>query len=283
MNKLKKNAIIIVSNIVLSLILSIIFISTYNYNKHYQLVTENNKLKTEYNNLKTEVNDIEKSIKTLEYNDDEIYRTLLKTEPIPKNVRDVGIGGSEPINNNIDSLSYKLDYLKRKMVVQYESHKELYYLIRKYGDLLNSIPLIKPLKKTNIKTISSEFGYRVHPIYNKRTFHEGIDFVTDVGTNVYSTAFGTVETIKYRRTGYGNRIVINHGNGYKTVYAHLSKIYVKRGQQINRGDIIGESGNTGLTNGPHLHYEIVKDNIKVNPKAYFSYDGIFNEEYPFKN
>ncbi len=127
-----------------------------------------------------------------------------------------------------------------------------------------SIPNIRPL----IGIITSAFGFRLHPIYNNIRFHSGIDFAASAGTRVHSTGDGVVVFSGYDK-GYGQKITINHGYGFKTIYAHLSKSLVRQGERVSRGEIIGLSGNTGDSTGPHLHYEVQKNNITVNPTAYF--------------
>jgi murein DD-endopeptidase MepM/ murein hydrolase activator NlpD len=131
----------------------------------------------------------------------------------------------------------------------------------------SSIPNIRPVSGS----ITSAFGSRIHPIYNIALFHSGIDFSAAEGTRVQSTGDGIVSFSGYDK-GYGQKITINHGYNYKTIYAHLSKSLVRQGQRVKRGDIIALSGNTGVSTGPHLHYEVQKDNVKVNPTAYF-FDG----------
>ena len=136
----------------------------------------------------------------------------------------------------------------------------------------SSIPNIKPVSGS----ITSTFGVRVHPLYNISLFHSGIDISASEGTRVETTGDGIVAFSGYDK-GYGQKITINHGYGYKTIYAHLSKSLVRQGQKVKRGDIIALSGNTGVSTGPHLHYEVQKDNVKVNPTAYF-----FDETNPDK-
>jgi murein DD-endopeptidase MepM/ murein hydrolase activator NlpD len=129
---------------------------------------------------------------------------------------------------------------------------------------VSSVPNIKPVSGL----ITSTFGMRLHPIYNLSLFHQGIDISAAEGTNVQTTGDGIVAFAGYDK-GYGQKITINHGYGYKTSYAHLSTLLVHQGQKVSRGNTIAQSGNTGITTGPHLHYEIQKNNIKVNPTAYF--------------
>jgi len=137
---------------------------------------------------------------------------------------------------------------------------------------VSSIPNIKPVKGS----ITSQFGLRTHPIYNLSLFHQGIDISASEGTNVQTTGDGIV-AFSGSDKGYGQMIAINHGYGYKTIYAHLSKLLVHQGQKVSRGDIIALSGNTGVSTAPHLHYEVQKDNARVNPTVYF-----FNDTNPDK-
>ena len=129
------------------------------------------------------------------------------------------------------------------------------------------IPSILPLPK-NKGRITSEFGYRRHPTYKFRKFHYGIDIAAPAGTAVYATAPGKVIQAGWIR-GYGNYVVIEHVNNYKTAYAHLSKISIKRGQWLAQGIKLGEVGKTGLATGNHLHYEVIKNGQKVNPRGYW--------------
>jgi len=132
---------------------------------------------------------------------------------------------------------------------------------------ISSVPNIRPVGGA----ITSNFGMRVHPIYHVALFHSGVDFAVPEGTRVHSTGDGIIAFSGYDK-GFGQKVTINHGYGFKTIYAHLSKALVRQGQQVKRGDIIALSGNTGLSTGAHIHYEVHKDNVVVNPTAYF-FDG----------
>ncbi len=158
----------------------------------------------------------------------------------------------------------KIDKLSLKIEQQKDSHKKIRDTWDKNQALFASIPALKPINGK----ITSGFGTRRHPIYKRRIHHDGIDFSAPSGTNVYAPGNGIVHSTGYD-FGYGKKVVIDHGFGYKTVYAHLSKSLVKKGQRITRGDVIALSGNTGISTGPHLHYEIHKNNRKINPSAYF--------------
>jgi murein DD-endopeptidase MepM/ murein hydrolase activator NlpD len=175
--------------------------------------------------------------------------------------------------NTTEGLLATTEQMIEQLILQIESQKNNNTESRELADNPNpapyfsSIPNIKPVSGS----ITSSFGRRLHPIYNVTLFHSGIDFSASEGTRVHSTGDGIVAFSGYDK-GYGQKVIINHGYGYKTMYAHLSKSLVRQGQKIQRGEIIALSGNTGVSTGPHLHYEVLKDNVKVNPTAYF-FDG----------
>ncbi len=132
--------------------------------------------------------------------------------------------------------------------------------------LANTLAII-PFGKPASGGISSRYGYRKNPFSEAREFHGGIDFRGKVGTEVVTTANGVVDKAKYVK-GYGKHVVIKHKKGYKTLYGHLSKIEVKKGQRVVAGEKIGEIGSTGRSTGPHLHYEIIRYGRRVNPSKY---------------
>jgi murein DD-endopeptidase MepM/ murein hydrolase activator NlpD len=138
--------------------------------------------------------------------------------------------------------------------------------------MLASIPSIQPISNKNLERTASGWGYRIHPIYKIRKFHQGIDFTASTGTEIYATGDGVIENIESSKRGYGNSVVVNHGFGLKTLYAHMDKFNVKKGQKIKRGEVIGFVGNTGLSTAPHLHYEVMHNGERVNPINYFFND-----------
>jgi murein DD-endopeptidase MepM/ murein hydrolase activator NlpD len=153
--------------------------------------------------------------------------------------------------------------------------------------LMTKVPSGAP---TTFKVISDGFGWRTHPISKKRAFHEGLDYSCDIGTPVQTTADGIVEKADWDNSGYGIQVIINHGYGFKTVYAHLSKALVSRGQVVGRGDDIGLSGNTGSASGPHVHYEVIFLGNKLNPRPFSDWglrkmDSVFKQvkEVPWES
>jgi murein DD-endopeptidase MepM/ murein hydrolase activator NlpD len=172
----------------------------------------------------------------------------------------------------------RLDKIRKKIYVQSESFDELIAYASEKEEMLGSIPAIQPLSNKDLKRTASGFGYRIHPIYKISKFHSGMDFTAPTGTEVYSTGNGVISTVKSARRELGNHIIIDHGFGYQTVYAHLDKFSVRVGQKVKRGDVIGYVGNTGLSTAPHLHYEVLVNGRHVDPAMYY-FNDLTPEEY----
>jgi murein DD-endopeptidase MepM/ murein hydrolase activator NlpD len=218
--------------------------------------------------------------------DDNFYRVISQTNPLPASIRQAGFGGVDKYNNlkgynnssTLIDVMKKGDILLNQLAVQNKSFDTVMYLILNKEDSLLSIPAISPVAPNDYFRISSPFGLRVHPITGKILMHDGIDFAANQGKPIHASGNGIVSSVKRSSGGYGNRIIINHGYGFKTLYAHCSKIYVKEGDTVQRGSIIGLVGNTGTSTGPHLHYEVIQENKKKNPKFYYIND-LSNKEY----
>ena len=244
-------------------------------------------MKFQYRLLNDQMGRVKKVIKDLQDRDDNIYRVIFETEPIPSSVREAGIGGIDRYENlkgysNEDIMvetSKKMDKILGQLYVQSKSFDEVFSLAKRKEQMLASIPAIQPLNNKDLRRIGSYFGTRMDPFYKVRKFHEGMDFTAAVGTEVYATGNGIIDFAgRDGAGGYGNEIIIDHGYTYRTVYAHLSKIFVKPGQKIFRGQIIGYVGNTGKSTSPHLHYEVRKNFIPLNP-VYFFFNDISPEEF----
>lgn len=224
-------------------------------------------------------------LEELEERDDNLYRAVFEAEPISEDVRNMGYGGIERLSalnqltkgELIKSTYNKLGQLERKLYVQSKSFDEIADLIQNKEAMLAAIPAITPVKKTDT-WVASGFGYRIDPIYKTRKFHHGMDFSGANGLEIFATGNATVIGVRKSRRGYGNQITLDHGYGYQTSYSHLQTILVRKGQKVKRGEIIGLMGSTGKSTAPHLHYEVIKDNKKVNP-IYFFYNDLSPEEY----
>ena len=244
-------------------------------------------LKLQYELLDTKMNLAEKVLYDLEDRDDNIYRAIFESEPLPKTIRYGGSGGSDKYSvfdvfDNADLLkssTEKLDKITKQIYIQSKSFDEVVKLSKNKEKLLASIPAIMPINHKDLfHTISSNFGWRTHPIYKTQQFHPGMDFAYPQGTPIYASGDGLIETADDMAQGYGNHVVINHGFGYQTLYGHMSKIAVHANQKVNRGQLIGYVGSTGLSTGPHLHYEVIKNGEKVNPINYY-YNDLSPQEY----
>jgi murein DD-endopeptidase MepM/ murein hydrolase activator NlpD len=223
---------------------------------------------------------IEQVLDEMYKRDEELYRSALGAKEFPQELRMMGVGGSDAYRR-FDGLSnaemmkeaaQKLDRIEGKLHAQSISFKELVRLVQEREQRLASLPAIQPVRNSDLKRVASGFGWRIDPVYKTKKMHWGLDFTADVGTEIYATGDGIVEEVKTSAWGYGREVVINHGFGYKTRYAHLSKFMVKEGQHVKRGEVIGLVGNSGKSTGPHLHYEVEKDGQKVNPINYFHSD-----------
>lgn len=241
-------------------------------------------LKTNYETFNKDLNNVESLLEYLQKRDDNIYRTIFEAEPVHKSVRDAGFGGSNRYSNLeltdaeiVVQTAKRLDKIRRKMYVQSVSYDELIDLATNKERMVAAIPAIQPISNKDLTRTASGWGYRIHPIYKIRKFHYGMDFTAPTGTEIYATGDGTIDIVMSSKRGYGNKIVVNHGFGYKTLYAHLSGFNVRVGQKVKRGDVIGYVGNTGLSTAPHVHYEVHLNNKKVNPINYYFNDLTANE------
>lgn len=212
----------------------------------------------------------------LEIRDENIYRPIFGLASIPDAARGAGAEGrrgqlsSDVRHASVRDLVSNTDTLMHRMYMQTRSYDEIELMLRTADNMSLSIPSISPvILGDGTFRITSPFGNRVHPIYGRRVFHKGIDFGGHTGNPVFASGDGVVETISMERRGYGRQVVINHGFGYKTRYAHLKTILVTEGMKVKRGDCIAVSGNTGKSTGPHLHYEVLYLNKPVNPYHYF--------------
>lgn len=236
--------------------------------------------------LNDRLSQVQNVITDLQDRDDNIYRVIFESEPIPSSVRKAGFGGAdryskfEGFRNSeiITNTTKKLDLITSQLYVQSKSFDEVFALAKRKEELLASIPAIQPISNKDLRRIGSYFGYRTDPFYKVTKFHEGIDFTASVGTDIYSTGDGVVTKVERSRGGYGNSIIINHGFGYETVYAHMSKMDVRRGEKVKRGQVIGHVGNTGKSTSPHLHYEVRKGGKAIDPINFF-FNDITPEEY----
>ena len=240
---------------------------------------ENARLQTQYEVLSQRLDKAMEVMEDIRQRDDNLYRVMFMADPVSEDVRNATYTGTNRYEEleNLDNAelvmatTQKMDMLARKLYIQSKSFDEIVDFYKNHEDMLRHLPAIQPVSNKDLKRTASGFGYRIHPIYQTRIFHDGMDFSCDIGTPVYATADGVVKNARWER-GYGYIVTIDHGYGYETRYAHLKSFNVKRGQKVVRGETIALSGNTGRSSGPHVHYEVLQRGRPVNPANYYFMD-----------
>ncbi|MBO4328489.1 MAG: M23 family metallopeptidase [Bacteroidales bacterium] len=276
----------LVSTAVFALVFILLFYTFFGSPKEKAQAREIEFLKLQYEILDNRMDQMNTLLADLEQRDDNVYRVIFEADPIPSSVRKAGFGGSDRYEHlygykNSDIVLHaarKLDQVASQLYVQSKSYDEVFALAKGKAKMLACIPAIIPLKQADIRGISSYFGNRPDPIYKVTKFHSGIDFAAALGTEVFVTGDGVVEKVEQNYWGYGNLITVNHGYGYKTQYAHLSKFGVVQGQKVKRGQVIGYVGSTGKSTGSHLHYEVLQHGEATDPMHFF-FDDLTPEEY----
>ena len=285
-DKFKNFIIYFTSSAILAFFIILIFFQYFDSPKEKRLKNEINNLTVQYNFINNNLKQIELVLDDIQKRDDNIYRTIFEADPIPTSIRKQGFGGVNRYKklsgySNSDLIintTKKIDQLTKQLYLQSKSFDEIIELAKNKSEMLASLPAIQPVANKDLKRMASGYGYRIHPIYKTRKMHYGMDFSAKIGTEIYATGDGVVSKVKRSKRGYGNYVKINHGFGYETLYAHMSKYIVKKGQKVKRGEVIGYVGNTGISTAPHLHYEVRKDNKKINPVNFY-YNDLTPEEY----
>jgi murein DD-endopeptidase MepM/ murein hydrolase activator NlpD len=261
----------------------LIVLAAYNFfdsPKEKMLIRELDQMELQYEIIDKSLNQISAVLDNIKDRDDNIYRVIFEADPIPNSVRNAGVGGVnrykrlEGFDNSelLIKSSKKIDKISKQLYIQSKSFDDVIEMAMKKSDMMASIPAIQPVKNKELKRIASGYGRRIDPYYKKPKFHYGVDFSAPQGTPIYATGNGQVVKVKKSKRGFGNHVIIDHGYGYESLYAHMQKHTVRKGQTVKRGDIIGYVGNTGKSTAPHLHYEVHRGNKKVNPAYYFHND-----------
>jgi murein DD-endopeptidase MepM/ murein hydrolase activator NlpD len=256
-----------------------VMLYTFDSPKEQQLKKNNKLLLTQYQLLSKRIDENEKILDELQRRDDDFYRVMFNADPIPSSVRNPGVGGTNryehlltvPNSSLVIATTAKLDMMTKQLYVQSNSYEELAELVKRKEERFRNIPAIMPLAANQRKGTSSGFGIRIHPIYGILRPHTGIDLNANVGTPIYATGGGMVESAGWSG-GYGYTVVVDHGFGYKTLYGHCSKMLVRPGQKIVRGQQIAAVGTSGIVTGPHVHYEVRVKGKPDNPAKYFFLD-----------
>lgn len=258
--------------------------------KEKSLEREINQMEYQFSSLIADFDYLADEINGLKDKDSEVHRMIFGLEPMDDAVWEGGTGGHEKYSyitryknsgQLLESSLSKADRLKRKLELQKNSLSEIHDLAVKRENKLSSIPSIKPIQedklKRKIKHLSG-YGIRIHPVHKVKKFHRGIDFTAPKGTAIQATGDGVVKRVERRKNGYGNNVIIDHGFGYESLYAHMATIDIKKGEKVVKGQKIGSVGSTGTSTAPHLHYEVKINGKSVNPID-FIMDGLTPEEY----
>tara|TARA_B100000378_G_scaffold148061_1_gene119564 strand:- start:2356 stop:3327 length:972 start_codon:yes stop_codon:yes gene_type:complete len=285
-DKFKRSLSYVAASAFSGLIMVIVFFQFFDSPKEKRLKSEIENLVVQYDILSKKMTQIDLVLDDIQQRDDNIYRVIFEADPIPSSIRKAGFGGVnryKDIRNFSNSelvieVTKKADKLSKQLYIQSKSFDEVIDLAKNKADMLVSIPAIQPIANKDLGRVASGYGYRIHPIYKTRKLHTGMDFTAPQGTPIYATGDGKIAKVRRSRRGYGNHVIIDHGYGYQTLYAHMRKYIVYRGQKVKRGEIIGYVGSTGTSVAPHLHYEVMKNKRKINPVNYY-YNDLSPEEY----
>ena len=273
-------------------LIALAVILRYGFERYYptprQIIYErdNSQLRADYYALNNNLQQVEARLAELRNRDDRFYRSILSLEPVPSSIREAGTGGTEPVNRFssmhepglVKNVASRIDKISNRVQIQSSSLETVYREAVTNQRFLACKPSIRPISPADPCWLTSTYGYRQDPFTHVRSAHHGIDLAGPYGLEIHATGDGTVISAGFSPYGYGKEVLVDHGFGYISRYAHMQEIYVRRGQQLKRGEVLGSLGNTGRSTGPHLHYEIRKNGRPVNP-FYFFYENLTPEEY----
>jgi murein DD-endopeptidase MepM/ murein hydrolase activator NlpD len=251
-----------------------------------RLQQQNEALRENYLVLDERAKKLQERMRVLEDRDNDVYRAIFEANPIPDSARLKEIEQQKEIKlvmslNRFEleeSVTNTLINIERRMAFQEKSYGQLNGFIKNKEQLLACTPAIQPVSNSDLKRVASGYGYRIDPIYKTPRFHAGLDFTAPQGTPIYATANGVAKIAGNSGNGYGNHVVISHGYGYETLYGHMYRVKVRVGERVSRGEVIGYVGNTGKSTGPHCHYEVHKNNQRIDP-VYFFYNDLTPEQF----
>jgi murein DD-endopeptidase MepM/ murein hydrolase activator NlpD len=282
---LRQTGIYIIAGIILGAGFLYLFLSFVHTPREKQLIQEKEALQSQFKVLNQQVDQMHLVMTDLQQRDDNLYRVLFEAEPIPLSIRQGTHRKIEYYNQLakmtnselVADLTKKVDLLEKELYVQAKSYDEILEMAKNQENRMENIPAIQPVLNEDLKRVASGYGMRIDPVYHVRRFHRGMDFTAPTGTEVFATGNATVKFTGWKQ-GYGNTVILDHGFGYETLYAHLYKSLVRKGQKVRRSDVIALVGNTGKSTGPHLHYEVHFNNKPVDPRNYYFQD-LEPEEY----
>jgi murein DD-endopeptidase MepM/ murein hydrolase activator NlpD len=271
---------------ILSLGIAVLLMILYSINfespRELKLGNEVREMEFYYDELNKKVESLKGEFVSIESRDANIYRTVLGAEPFSPEARQEVMHDFDTYKNFKDvdlvqgafmvALTEKIDKLRKRLYLESISQDEIVQLSQNKETMSAAIPAIQPVSNKQLIAIASGFGLRIHPIYKVTRMHTGIDFAATTGTPIYATANGTVVTVDTKYDGYGKMVVIDHGFGYSTRYAHMQDFLVTVGQKVKRGQKIGYVGSTGVSTASHLHYEVLINGEQIDPVHYFFND-----------
>lgn len=263
---------------ILVAICNLLFSSLFYTPKMFRLADEKRELKLKYEILQSRIRSSQRLLNQIRHRDNYVYRPLFASDTMSidgiynpyEETKYAALWGDEYSPVMVE-MWQEMDQFARSLYLESISLDELQHLTKDKEKFSTAIPAIWPIDRSKLRNKIGAFGYRTHPVLRRWKFHSGVDMPGRIGDPIYATGDGVVESIDNSRAryGYGTQILINHGYGYKTRYAHLNKILVAKGDSITRGQLIAEMGNTGISTAPHLHYEVIYNRSHVNPINYF--------------
>ncbi|HXK75850.1 MAG TPA: peptidoglycan DD-metalloendopeptidase family protein [Bacteroidaceae bacterium] len=244
-----------------------------------ELIDKNNALEAQYDVLDKRLDLAYDILDKLQQRDDNLYRVILQADPIAPAIRQAGYNGTNryealadmPKKKLLIHTTKKLDILEKQLYIESKSMDDIVADLKQQDEKIKCVPAIQPVSNRDLKYTASGYGWRTDPIYGTRKFHKGMDFSAKIGTDIYATGNGKITFVGWK-SGYGRCVIVDHGFDYETLYAHMSKTKVHRGQKVVRGQIIGLVGSSGKSTGPHLHYEVHYKNHIMNPVNYYFMD-----------
>ncbi len=282
---LRQTGIYLFGGIIIGILFLFLFLYFFPSPREKQFIREKEALESSLEVLNRQVDQMQIVMTDLQQRDDNLYRVLFGAEPIPLAIRQGTqrkIDYYEQISRMSNSqlageLTLKVDMLEKELYTQAKSYDEILEMTKTQEIRMENIPAIQPVMNKDLKRVASGYGMRIDPVYHVRRFHQGMDFTAPTGTEIFATGNATVKFSGWKQ-GYGNTVILDHGFGYETLYAHLYKSLVRKGQKVRRSDIIALVGNTGKSTGPHLHYEVRLNGKPIDPRNYYFYD-LSPEEY----
>ena len=272
----------LVRNLLIGFILvsicNLLFSSLFYTPKMFRLADEKRELKLKYEILQNRIRSSQRILDEIRHRDNYVYRPLFSSDTLtiegiynPYELNKYASLEGEEFAPMVTGVWLEMDQLARSLYLESKSLDELQILSKDKEKFSTAIPAIWPIDRSKMRNKIGAFGYRNHPIFRRWQFHSGVDMPGRIGDPIYATGDGVVVKMGWQ-TGYGNTIVIDHGFGYQTLYAHLKEFRTQRGKRVVRGEVIGGGGNTGKSSGPHLHYEVHKDGRVVNPVNFYFKD-----------